>query len=1115
MVKIKVSTSRKRINNNIKQKKSIKKNNKEIDRLVKLRVLSINKKKKKKSQKPDNLKKKLDLQNKIKESFNNSGELENVSDKIFCDSFEECSRNTLSYIGYYSLAESVKVKIDSSISNFSYLLKYSFLNSLKLAISIFGIMAFSIPSIEKLYTKGKKISQEVLEKVGHVSSKIKNVFIDRISKLKNISPREILSSIKNIILRHKVLLSISTVCLVVFSIQYCRLINSKGGLTKFKDHFSFVDILKSNLNFFPFNTTIGKVIIEYTGMFIDNSREIVNKVIAPINLVCQGKIFSGKQESSESQILNLGKNIEYKPWQLVPIDYMTRKCINNNGIYLYHDMGTGKTISALGIAHNIGLPYLIICPKTIINQWKNDYIRVYKNLPKNIGIISYEQAIDFLEDKKLEWFSNKTLIMDEAHNFVNFMDKIPIRKLMSFRKRITLSATPIYNSLHDFSFIINISAGRNIFPLDPKLFEKSYCKIKTETSLITGWIVSNLENLRKISIASAYFNFVFDIVNFLLTKKFGKSNNLLLKISNNIEKPLNIFLDFISKPVTKLISFMSFEEFISENILFRVVKVFTREILGGSEYAQATINSFKKLLTRDLFILHPKDKSFLEKIDDVQNKFNNIEDIKEKISNYIGGIKKALKIARDTKDFSYFEENMPFIHFKKSSTAEENLASLTEILNLLENFPIPETLYINNFKTFVLMTCKSVLAIKVIIIGVISMIICILLRKIYLKNSGRSSHPERESFFTLDEKKIYLKTSTFTSYYVPSLEDKNYPKLIEKKLDVSLNDKMILVLMRFTLGRMNYQDYMSLGISENYEDCEYLIFDQKRYDLFLKHGRYIGNICYFKNKSTNQYEYNISKVLYYDKIECKCVLKKSFFIETPSTKYEKIKNYHLNNTDKKIVIYTSSSLAAKTLSAYLTNENIINQLLLNDCNSETFNTIINNYYQRKNILIIDSKYYEGVSVLNTDTMFILEATINISHEIQIRGRIRRIDSHPPNSKVEIINLISDMSLVSKYLNSIKVWFKEAKYTFYTHLFTYHNQHITPDTILYNRNRKIMAYNLELTSVLKKSTIENLEDFDSCQSIGCEIDKLTEKNGCSQVNSKILAQENENNEEQES
>jgi|OM-RGC.v1.040008192 hypothetical protein len=35
MVKIKVSTSRKRINNNIKQKKSIKKNNKEIDRLVK------------------------------------------------------------------------------------------------------------------------------------------------------------------------------------------------------------------------------------------------------------------------------------------------------------------------------------------------------------------------------------------------------------------------------------------------------------------------------------------------------------------------------------------------------------------------------------------------------------------------------------------------------------------------------------------------------------------------------------------------------------------------------------------------------------------------------------------------------------------------------------------------------------------------------------------------------------------------------------------------------------------------------------------------------------------------------------------------------------------------
>ena len=32
---------------------------------------------------------------------------------------------------------------------------------------------------------------------------------------------------------------------------------------------------------------VGQVIIEYTGMFIDNSRDIVNKIIEPINLVCK------------------------------------------------------------------------------------------------------------------------------------------------------------------------------------------------------------------------------------------------------------------------------------------------------------------------------------------------------------------------------------------------------------------------------------------------------------------------------------------------------------------------------------------------------------------------------------------------------------------------------------------------------------------------------------------------------------------------------------------------------------------------------------------------------------------------------------------------------------
>lgn len=60
-----------------------------------------------------------------------------------------------------------------------------------------------------------------------MSSKVKDKLIDNVSKIDNLSPLKLLKSIKNIILNHKILTSISTVCLVIFSIQYCKP-NNKG-----------------------------------------------------------------------------------------------------------------------------------------------------------------------------------------------------------------------------------------------------------------------------------------------------------------------------------------------------------------------------------------------------------------------------------------------------------------------------------------------------------------------------------------------------------------------------------------------------------------------------------------------------------------------------------------------------------------------------------------------------------------------------------------------------------------------------------------------------------------------------------------------------------------------
>lgn len=263
-----------------KSLKNISDNQRNIKKSLKRKTLV-----QKKNVKSDNIEGELDLKNEIREQFNSSTSESN--DKMFCDSLNECSNNVLNEIGYSSFSETLKQKVNDSILNFSYLLKLSFLSSIKLAVSIFGIVAFSVPSIEKIYKKGKNISTNMFNKINSISSKIKNNFLSNIIKLGGTSPVEILKSIRDIILRHKVLVSISTVSLVLFSIKFCQVINLKGGINKLDNQILFSEILKNKLSFFPFNSMVGQVIIEYTGMFIDNSRDIVNKIIEPINLVCK------------------------------------------------------------------------------------------------------------------------------------------------------------------------------------------------------------------------------------------------------------------------------------------------------------------------------------------------------------------------------------------------------------------------------------------------------------------------------------------------------------------------------------------------------------------------------------------------------------------------------------------------------------------------------------------------------------------------------------------------------------------------------------------------------------------------------------------------------------
>ena len=185
-----------------------------------------------------------------------------------------------------------------------------------------------------------------------------------------------------------------------------------------------------------------------------------------------------------------------------------------------------------------------------------------------------------------------------------------------------------------------------------------------------------------------------------------------------------------------------------------------------------------------------------------------------------------------------------------------------------------------------------------------------MLKKIFSNGKYKNG---KETYFELDINKIQKDLGSYISLYIPKKNSNDFPKINDKQIYISLNFEQVLVLMRYTILKLTCEDYLSLGIFQSYSECEDLLFDQKNYDLFLNYGRFIGNICYFKNEDGRD-EYIIDKILYYNKKEYRCQLNKGYDFKLVSPKYKEIKKYSLQHSDKRIVIYTSSSLAAKTLS---------------------------------------------------------------------------------------------------------------------------------------------------------------------------------------------------------
>ena len=163
--------------------------------------------------------------------------------------------------------------------------------------------------------------------------------------------------------------------------------------------------------------------------------------------------------------------IKFKPHQQRVIDYVKNK--NPKGILLYHGLGSGKTITSLGIAELYKKPVVCIVPASVRPQWKLEIKKVGVWKRKYI-IFSYQTFVKQITRKSV--LNDAIVIIDEAHRIRN--DNPTTRHIQKMtqnaHKIILLTGTPMVNHPVDFSNLANTIKRRAVLETIQTTFDHKY-----------------------------------------------------------------------------------------------------------------------------------------------------------------------------------------------------------------------------------------------------------------------------------------------------------------------------------------------------------------------------------------------------------------------------------------------------------------------------------------------------------------------------------------------------------------------------------------------------------------------------------------------------------------
>ena len=751
----------------------------------------------------------------------------------------------------------------------------------------------------------------------------------------------------------------------------------------------------------------------------------------------------------------------FTSYQQYVIDYLTQHCTNQDGLLLYHYMGSGKTFTAVGLAVNIAMPVVLLAPSGLISMWKTEYFSKYKSImPPVSKVLSYEvfwNEMRKMGTNGIKWRNKHMLIVDEAHNLSTWLsDKLPLNErheclhyLQQFKKRVLLTGTPIYWSERDLSFLTNVASGKVLMPIDDNAFRKKYYKVIKSRSLVEGWVAPVSRDLFRL-VGTATITAATSTVMYAVLPP-GKMNQLMGLLQKGSVGITTVWYRTVCTLVKPLL----------EHVLKKVISNDnTRNWLHehGSNKKHRTSHTAQKWRSQKI----PTLPAFVARSLPISQP--EIQMLTHWVTQRVMGRKQNLMLAGQAPYLILTLLLLYIMHavIKRYFTREDDNELLKMDYNHLVNDIGP---YISYYKPETLSENSSVWRRWLAGGPAPSEKVYRAWRKIkHTRHNSRGGGGGRRKHSSQKTRKS------------SSVQQATFPTVNSVIETVSYNPSQVALFMRYTLGKMSFEDYTQLTILENTQQGKIISFDQASLTNFRIYGRMIGNSCVFR-KPNDTLSYSYFENIDYDTTRFGYCLRDKHAFTSVAPKLRALYK-HFKSGSKRRVVYSNFNEASATLSAYLTKKNIPHRYLRDaapdaESKRDDYDVIMKWVSENANaILILGKSYSEGLSVLNVDEMHIMEPCESVAKNDQTKGRVARLGSHPPGSFVRIIEWITTMSTMTKWLKSTKEWFAHAPYVWYTDLLTKHRQGITPDAVVYREVHRLSKSTDRVVRLLQSRSIEH-------------------------------------------